>query len=451
MADSALTHRRVLGVAVPIVLSNASVPLLGIVDTSVVGQLGQPEPIGAVGLGAVILSSVYWIFGFLRMGMTGLAAQARGAGDRDEIPALLIRGLAVGLAGGALLIMVHPLIIWGGLRASPAGEEVESLTRAYMGLRIWSAPAAIALFALNGWLIAMERARQVLALQLWINGVNIALDLLFVPVLGWGVEGVAMATFTAEWSGLGLGLFLCRDALCSNEGNIQRLFEPRKLRRLAVVNGDILIRSVLLEVIFVSFLMAGARFGDVQLAANHILLQFLTFTAYALDGFAFSAESFVGQAIGAGKRSALRHAVRLTGLWAGAIALGMALGFAMFGGMIIDVMTTSEEVRGAARAYLLYMVMAPLVGTAAWMLDGIYIGAMQTRDMRDMMAVSFVIFVLVAVTLVPLLRNHGLWVAYLISFAARAITLGWRYPGIEARLSPAGGPDVPEPDACSER
>ena len=207
-----LTHARVLRIAGPIVLSNATVPILGAVDTGVVGQLGLAAPIGAVGVGAIVLSSVYWIFGFLRMGTTGLTAQAAGEGDAPEVAALLSRALLIGAVGGALLILLQLPIFWGAFRISPASAEVEGLARRYMAIRIWSAPAAIALYGITGWLIAQERTWAVLVIQLWMNGLNVALDLLFVLGLGWGVGGVASATFLAEWTGLALGLWLCRAA-----------------------------------------------------------------------------------------------------------------------------------------------------------------------------------------------------------------------------------------------
>ncbi|MEC7257506.1 MAG: MATE family efflux transporter, partial [Pseudomonadota bacterium] len=204
--DRPITHARVLKIAVPIVLSNATVPILGAVDTGVIGQMGAAAPIGAVGIGTIILSSLYWVFGFLRMGTTGLAGQALGAGRHAEVTAILTRAVLIGAAGGALLILLQLPLFAGAFAVSPASDEVETLARQYMGVRVWSAPAAIAIYGVTGWLIAQERTRAVLVLQLWMNGLNIALDLWFVLGLGWGVRGVALATFLAEWSGLALAL-----------------------------------------------------------------------------------------------------------------------------------------------------------------------------------------------------------------------------------------------------
>ncbi|MDE0211999.1 MAG: MATE family efflux transporter, partial [Boseongicola sp.] len=302
-----ITNRRVLGIALPILLANATVPVLGVVDTGVVGQLGDPVPIGAVAIGANILTAIYWIFGFLRMGTTGMTSQALGAGDRGEADALLSRAMVVGVGGGLMLILLQWPIFQGGFLISPASPAVEEGANTYMSVRVWSAPAAIALYGINGWLIASERTRAVLALQVWMNGLNIVLDVVFVLGFGWGVAGVAFATFLAEWSGLALGLWLCRDAIRRPFWNDwPRILSRARLLRMAVIHRDILLRSLFVESIFVSFLFFGARFGDVPLAANQILLLFVHLTAHTLDGFAIAAETLVGNAMGARDRARLR-------------------------------------------------------------------------------------------------------------------------------------------------
>ncbi len=433
MADTApLTHRRVLNIALPIVLSNATVPILGVVDTGVVGQLGEAAPIGAVGIGAIILTAIYWIFGFLRMGTTGLTAQAAGAGQSGEVAALLTRSLLIGATAGIAIIGLQVWLFAGAFAISPASPEVEGLARTYMQIRVWSAPAVIALYGITGWLVAQERTRAVLALQVLMNGMNIVLDLIFVLGLGWGVAGVAWATFIAEWSGLLLGLWLCRAAFgVPAWRDWPRVFDRARLRNMAVVNIDILIRSVLLQAIFVSFLFYGAGFGDVQLAANQILMQFLYVTSYAMDGFAFAAEALVGQAMGAAKALRLRRAVLLTSFWALIICAGMAVVFAVTGPAIIALMAKSVPVQEAANTYLPYMIAAPLVGVAAWMLDGIFIGATRTTDMRNMMILSTIAYFAAVIPLMAVFGNHGLWLGLLISFIVRGITLGWKYPGLE--------------------
>ena len=431
MADR-LTHTRVLHIALPIVLSNATVPILGAVDTGVIGQMGLAAPIGAVGIGAVILSAFYWVFGFLRMGTVGLTAQADGQGDAGEVAALLMRALLIGLGAGVVIIALQGALFWAAFRVSPASAEVEGLARQYMAVRVWSAPAAIALYGITGWLIAQERTRAVLVLQVWMNGLNVALDLWFVLGLGWGVQGVALATILAEWSGFALGLWFCRAVFAQTAWRAWgAVFDAARWRRMMGVNNDILVRSLLLEAIFVSFMFMGAGQGDVTLAANQVLLQFLMIASYALDGFAFSAEALVGKAFGRRNPAQLRRAALLASGWGMAAAVLMALAFAVAGGVIVDLITTSVEVRTQARVYLPYLVIMPVIGCAAFMLDGIFIGAARGRDMRNMMALSFGVYVACVLVLAPVLGNHGLWLAMLVSFIARALTLGARYPALE--------------------
>jgi multidrug resistance protein, MATE family len=433
---SSLTHGRVLKIALPIVMANATVPLLGAVDTGVVGQMGLAAPIGAVGLGAIVLATVYWIFGFLRMGTSGLAAQAQGAGDMPERSAILLRALMVAGVAGMVLIAAQGALFWAAFRVAPASAEVEALMRQYLAIRIWGAPATIALYAITGWLIALERTRGVLGLQLLINGLNIGLDLWFVLGLGWGVPGVAVATLIAEWSGLGFGLWLCRDAF----GPMLRAAWGRVADRVALlemfrVNRDIMLRSVMLQLSFTTFLFLGARFGDITLAANQVLLQFLSITAYALDGFAFAAEGLVGQAVGARAVADARRASRLTMQWGFVGAGVLSLGFALGGPAIIALMTTSPEVRAEARAYLPWLWVAPLIGVASWIYDGIFIGATLTGLMLRTMAISVAIYVLALVLLVPGLGNHGLWAALMVLNAARGVTMAWVSPAVARKAA----------------
>ncbi|EPX87422.1 putative efflux protein, MATE family [Rubellimicrobium thermophilum DSM 16684] len=438
-APQPVTHGRVLRIALPIILSNLTVPLLGAVDTGVVGQLGQAELIGAVGLGATLLAAIYWLFGFLRMGTTGLTAQAVGAGDRTEVAAHLWRALLVGLSGGLLLVLLQPLLIGGALALSPAGPEVEMLARDYLAIRIWTAPAAIALFGINGWLIGQERTGAVLAVQLGMNGLNVALDLWFVLALGWGVRGVAAATALSELAGCLWGLWLCRAAFCGRIWRERaRLFAPAPLRRMAAVNRDILVRGLLIEAVFVAALFQGAAMGDVTLAANQVLMQFLTLSAYALDGFAFAAETLVGQAFGARMRGMLTRALHLAALWGAGGAALLSLGFLLAGPRLIDLMTTAPDVRLAARIWMPWAALAPLSGVAAFMLDGAFVGATRTRDMRDMMALAVILYFAALWPLVRVFGNHGLWAALHLSLVARALFLGLRFPALLRAAGQAG-------------
>ena len=430
MAHPGLSHARVLRIALPIVLSNATVPLLGAVDTAVVGQMGLSAPIGAVGLGAVVLASVYWIFGFLRMGTSGLMAQARGAGDPGEASAVLVRALMIGAAGGLLLVLMQGPLMAFALRLAPGSAEVERLARQYLAIRIWGAPATICLYAVTGGLIAAERTRAVLVIQLWMNGLNIGLDLWFVLGLGWGVPGVATATLIAEWSGLAVGLWYCRDVWPVDRA---RLADLARLARMVAVNGDILLRTVVLQGSFTAFVFLGAGFGDVTLAANQVLMQFLQITAYGLDGFAFASEALVGQAVGARSRERFWRSIRLTSFWAAVVGVTCAVIIWLTGPWLIDLMSVNPEVRETARRFLPWCVLTPILGAASFQFDGIYSGAMATKEMRNMMIVSLAIFLAAWWLLETRFGNHGLWAALNIFFVARGLTFASRMPSLERR------------------
>lgn len=436
MTTSQITHRRLLKVAGPIILSNATVPLLGAVDTAVIGQLGQAAPLGAVGLGAVILGTLYWAFGFLRMSTSGLAAQAKGAGDGVEVSATLLRALILGLGAGLALVALQSPLIWAAVRIAPASAEVEGYARTYLSIRIWGAPATIALYALTGWLIALERTRAVLVLQVWQNGLNIGLDLWFVLGLGWGIGGVAVATLIAEWTGLALGLYLARATFGATfRAAWARVPDRRALAQTFRASRDIMGRSVILQLSFTTFVFLGAGFGTVTLAANHVLLQFLEITAFALDGIAFAAETLVGQAIGARALADVRRACLLSFQWGFAGAALMALVFLAGSGPIIDLLTTSAEVRAEARLYVPWLIAAPLIGVASWIYDGIYIGALLTGQMLRAMVWSVAIYLGALLTLIPAFGNHGLWGALMVLLVARAATLWRASPAIAAKAT----------------
>ena len=430
-----INNRRVLAIAIPIVLSNITVPILGAVDTAVVGQLGKAAPVAAVGVGAIIITTFYWLFGFLRMGTTGLVAQAVGSEDESEVRSYLLRALFLGFSAGLLIFLLRSSLIDFGFWLSPASIEVEELAEKYISIRVWSAPAAISLYGIVGWLIALERTKSVLLLQLFMNGVNVLLDIWFVLGLDWGIEGVAVATAIAEVSALIFGLFLCYDRFKDNSWpSLQAIFLTERLKNMLSINLDILLRSIILQAIFVSFLLYGGQFGDVKLAANQILLQFLHIAAHGLDGFAFAAETLVGQAFGRKDRTILRKSVTVTSKLAFLLCLIMAIIFFFIGSSLIDVMTTAEDVRLEAKGYIIFIVLVPILGVFPYMLDGIFVGAMKTKDMRNMMFISLIFYLLALILLVPHFENIGLWSALLISFVVRGVTLLLRYPSLEKSI-----------------
>ena len=429
--NTTVSHRSILAIAMPIMLSNVSTPLLGAVDTAVVGQIPDPAYIGAVAVGALVFTFLFWAFGFLRMGTTGLTAQALGANNRDEMVASLGRSLLIALvAGGALVLLQWP-IRESAFALLGASDAVEQLGRGYFDIRIWAAPATLANYALLGWFIGLGRTDIALVLQLVLNLVNIALDLWFVLGLGWDVRGVAAGTVLAEIIAAALGLLLAARHVRHIGGHwsLAHLLVPQQLRRTILVNSDIMVRSMALIFVLVWFTAQGAAQGDVRLAANAVLLQFISISAYFLDGLAFAAEALVGRAAGAMRRTMLAAAARKTSLWAAGVAAVLSLLLWLFGERLIDLLSVDTAVREAARVYLPWAIGAPLLGVWAFQLDGIFIGATRTADMRNAMLASTAVFLLAWWALQPW-GNHGLWAALYVNYVARALTLAWFYPAL---------------------
>lgn len=427
----AISHRSVLALALPIMLSNVSTPLLGAVDTAVVGQIADAAYIGAVALGSLVFTFVFWAFGFLRMGTTGLTAQALGAGDAEGVTNCLGRSLLISLAvGGALILLQWPIreIAFALIDGS---ARVEALARQYYDVRIWAAPATLANYALLGWFIGRGRTDIGLVLQLILNIVNMLLDVFFVLGLGWDVRGVAAGTLIAEYCAAGGGgvIALRQVRRMGGRWSVARLFGWLQLRRTLVVNGDIMVRSLALIFVMVWFMAQGAQQGDERLAANAVLMQFISVSAYFLDGLAFAAEALVGRAIGAAHRAGLIAAARLTSIWAVLVSAALSLVLLLTGAPLIDLLSVDTGVRQAARVYLPWAALAPLAGVCAFQLDGIFIGATRSADMRRAMLFSLLVF-MVAWWLLRPWGNHGLWAALYVHYLARAVSLGWFFPGL---------------------
>ena len=436
-ASRRATHVRVLRLAGPIVLSNLSIPLLGAVDTAVMGHLPDPAYIGGVAIGSIIFTYVYWSFGFLRMGTTGFTAQALGAGDADELRAVLARGFALAAVLGSLVIALQVPIGWLAFAAIEASGKVETLAHTYYGIRVWGAPAALANYVVLGWLLGMQRPGAAVILTVFMNTLNIALSLYFVVGLGWTIDGVAFGTLIAEWSSAGLGILLIvrplkkvggawRPALIAHRGRIVRMMR---------VNFDIFIRTLCLVTAFAWLTARGAAMGDVILAGNAVLLNFQLFTGYGLDGFAHAAEALVGSAVGERNRRALRDVVVISTQWALFVAGGFALVYLLAGQSIIALLTSIPDVQVTAARFLPWIVISPLVSVWSFQLDGIFIGATRGAEMRNGMIASLVIFIVAEQFLTEAMGNHGLWLAFTLFMAARGITLAMFYPRIERALA----------------
>jgi MATE family multidrug resistance protein len=427
------TYREAWRLAWPLILSNLSVPLLGIADTVVVGHLPAPHYLGAVAIGALAFSVLYFAFGFLRMGTTGLTAQAYGRGDGEELRAGLGRALLLAGLVALLLLTASPgLRSLAGVIFAP-GPRVAAELDVYLRVRLLGVPAGLANLVLLGWLLGMQNARGPMTLLIVTNGVNIGLDLLFVLGFGWGVAGVAAATVTAEYGGAGLGLWLVGRRLRDLPGGWSWPAIGRRAAfgRVLAVNRDILLRSLSLEAAFLTFTALSSRQGEIVLAANAVLLNFLTFAAFGLDGFAHAAEAMVGRYAGAGSRAGLRAATAANLALALGLAALLAFAFGLGGRSAIRLMTSLETVRASALVYLPYAIALPPVAVWAFLFDGVFIGATRTAEMRNGMALALAVFLLAAWILMPTLGNHGLWLAMLLLMAARGLWLGLLYWRLE--------------------
>ena len=416
------------------ILSNISVPLLGAVDTAVMGHLETPLYLGAVAIGSIIFNFLFMGLYFLRMGTTGLAAQAYGARDENQMRGVLARAAMLALALACLLLALQRPLGQLALTLIAPDPAVIEHSKIYYAIRIWSAPAALVNYALIGWFIGLQDARGALWIMLTINLTNIALDLLFVVGLGMKVAGVALATVFAEYSGLVLASMLAARKLRPFAAPLDRsaILQLEGFVRLLKLNGNIFIRSMALMFAFGFFTAQSARFGPVVLAANAVLMNFQHIMAYALDGFAHAAEALVGKAVGQRDEAGFRTAVRVALQWSLWVAGGFCALYLLGGKPLVRLLTDLPEVREAAFAFLPWLIVTPLVSVWSFLYDGVYVGATRAREMRDTMMLSLGIY-LIAWHLLRDLGNHGLWLAFLIFMAARGLTMhGW-YRHLEKR------------------
>ncbi len=441
MSTASVTHRYILVKAWPIVLANASAPLLGLVDTAVIGNIGATADLAAIALGALVFSFVYWSFGFLRMGTTGFTSQATGAGDEIEVRATLGRSLLIAASLGLVLIISQRPLATLSFALLSGSEPVESIATGYFAVRIWGAPATLATFALMGTLIGLAKSRQLLLVQLFLNGLNALLDVVFAGMLGLGVKGIALGTVIAEWSTLLVACLIVFRTLSKRNSDRQpfwrwaRVADSARFLRTLKANRDIMIRTLLLVFSFAWFTDQSARFGDTVLAANHILLQLVSFGAFFLDGYAFVAESLVGAAVGGKQRDRFDTAVRRSTELAVVTALLLAVLILWLGDYAVFVLTDLSPVRQQAMELLPMAALYVFLAVAAFQLDGIFVGATFTRQMRNASAVSVTVFLLTSWVLVGSAGVVGLWCAFTIYVCARAGSLLLYYPALRRSIA----------------
>jgi MATE family multidrug resistance protein len=425
-----VTTAQVFAIAGPAMVANLTTPLIGIVSTMAIGRLADAILLGGVAMASVLFDCIFWLFAFLRMSTVAFTAQALGAGEASELRAILVRGFIVAAAiGTALTLLQIPLaaILLGAIGGS---EGVTRAARTYLLIRIWSAPLVFCNHVVLGWLIGQARAKLALGTQITINLINVAATAALVLVFDFGIAGAAIAAVIAEAAGLLLGILIAgRLTHWKLDVPGATLFDRAKLLHMLSVNRDIMIRTGSLIVVWLFFAAQGARAGDVALAANSVLNNFLLISAFFLDGLANAAEQLCGRTYGAQDKTGFASAVKLVVAWGFGFALAVAAVFALAGPPLIDMMTASIDVRRIARDYLPFVIFAPLLGVFAFAFDGVYIGATWARDTRNLMLLSLVIFFAAWLALRSY-GNAGLWGALLVHYAARGGLEALRYPAL---------------------
>ena len=436
-------HRRIWALTWPMILANLTIPMVGAVDTAVMGRLPDAAYIGAVAVGSTILTAIYWIFGFLRMGTTGLTAQAMGRRDLPELVAVGGRAAILALLLGLALVVtqqpLHDLAFW----IFQASSQVESLASDYFLIRIWGAPAAFVHLVNLGILFGLQRMGATLVISVLLNVSNVALDLLFVIGFGWGVEGVAIGTIVSEWLAAIVGVIIVIKALEQSGWPRTRpagLLNRHRLTDLFRVSGNLIVRSFFVQFPFMTYTALSASLGDLVLAANAILMQFFLVMAYGLDSVANTTETLTGHAFGARNSAQLRTASAYAFMWGGLMAFGATVVYAVFGDAIVSLMTRLPEVREAANQYRLWATLAPMVCVWAFLFDGIFIGTTRTVELRNSMFAALVIYLLTLWLTFDALGNNAIWLAMMTFMVARSILLGAHYPKL-LRLA-ASKPDV---------
>ncbi len=420
-----LRDKQILHIALPSIVSNITVPLLGLVDVAITGHLGSAAYIGAIAVGGMLFNIIYWMFAFLRMGTSGMTSQALGARNLPEVVSVLLRATMVSLLISAVMLCLQVPVRELSLAIIAPSEEVAAYTRTYFNICIWGAPAALALFALTGWCVGMQNSKIPMAVSIAQNLVNILLSLVLVYWGGMTIEGVALGTVIALYAGLLLSLSLImRNYLRLKKYlRLQMVATRESLLRFFMLNKDIFLRTCCLILVHFFFISAGAKLGDAELAVNTILMQLFMLYSYIMDGFAFAGEAMVGKAIGAQARGIYDDTVKRLFRWGWLLAALFTVAYFLFGEAYISVLTDNAEVVASAREYQPWTLLFPVCGVAAFIWDGVYIGATATKGMLVSMASGTAVFFLLYLLLVPSWGNHGLWVAFVCYLAVRGISL----------------------------
>ena len=420
-----ISYRHVLFLAIPIILANLTQPLMSAVDTAVAGHLPGAHHLAGVALGSLFFNLLFWGFGFLRMGTTGVVAQYFGAGKHESVLLTVGRGVLIASSIGVLILLLQRPLIDGGLALLGASNEAAEQARLYANGRVWAAPFALINYVILGWLLGCQRVRIALAIQILINLVNMATVFSFVYGLDWGVSGIGRATAIADFSGAAVGAVLIWRTYRSQLKTLRwrEILEPTALRRLIQINSHIFVRTACLLATMAWFTHLGAKQGDALLAANAILLNFLSFTSYGLDGFAHAAETLSGAAVGQRNKARLARILRVCLVWGLIGSLLYMLVYSVAGMSLIRVLTDQQDIAKLADQFLVWAVLAPLVSMPAYLYDGVFMGATRTRPLMLIMVWCSLAFLALSLMLLPLWGNHGLWLSFLIFNGLRGLGL----------------------------
>jgi multidrug resistance protein, MATE family len=434
-----LLNRRILRLAIPNIVTNITIPLLAMVDLGLMGHMGSEKYVGAVALGGMIFSFIFWAFGFLRMGTSGFTAQAYGQRNLAEAGNILIRSVLFAIGGGLFLILMQWPLSWAAFSLVNGSIEVETMAKDYFNIRIYAAPATLFIYALVGWFIGMQNARLPMILAISVNLLNVLLSLLFITVLGMGSNGVAWANVISQYGGLLLGLFLLSFywPKLGKYVNFAEAINRKACVRFFHVNKDIFIRTLCLIFALSFFTTQSANTSDTILAVNTLLFQFFYFFSYFVDGFAYAAEALAGRYIGSGDRAMLKKVIRRLFTWGAAIALSFTLIYLIAGGFILRLLTNDPHIISTARPYMFWVVLVPIITFAAFIWDGIYVGATASKAMRNsMVIITTLIFLPAYYLLEPVLGNNGLWLAMMLFMGARGVFLSMMAGKAVLRLVP---------------
>lgn len=413
-------NRSILALAVPSIVANITTPLLGLVDTAVTGHIGSAVYLAAIAIGGSMFNMLYWLFAFLRMGSSGMTAQACGRGDMPAAALILYRAMLVAAVAGTAIILLRGPIASVVVRFMDADAATSGLAVEYFRIVVFGAPAVLGTYALSGWFLGMQNSRASMTVSIIINVVNIFLSVVLVFGFGMKLAGVAAGTLVAQWVGLGAGAVMCRRYRVVWPG-FNRLVDWKELRRFFSINIDIFLRTLCLVAVTMWFTRAGARQGDVMLAVNALLMQLFMLFSYMMDGFAFAGEALAGRYVGAGDTAMLRLSIRNLFRWGVAVSAVFTLMYVLFGDMLLSMLTSDRDVIAATHGYFLWAVAFPVAGMSAFIWDGVFIGATMTRSMLASMAVSVAVFFGLSVWLYPSLGNHALWLAFVMYLAVRGL------------------------------